>query len=198
VSLVILRYTYQCLITGRENSSDISKIDSAAEDVPCKNILGLVLAGLPFKSCDLTEGELGVDPWNYIEDFIDPIVRSISRHPNTAFAIILEPGIVANYALQPEAECDHVRDVWYSNVPRALKALDLPNVIMYLDGAHGGIFGWTGRTWQGTTSVVPEWFHGDEGSPIRGATEFTATWQAAGPLSQFRGLAVNVRNYNAW
>jgi cellulose 1,4-beta-cellobiosidase len=165
--------------------------------VPCINIVGLVLAGLPHKTCSSSRLAPTKDPWNYIAEFIDPIVSKITARPTTAFAIILEPGVMPNYALAPNGTCQHVKESWYRNVPPALKALDLPNVVMYLDGGNGGVFGWTGRSWQGTTTP-PKWFHQDEGTAIHGATELTETWKAAGPLTQFRGIAVNVRGYNSW
>jgi cellulose 1,4-beta-cellobiosidase len=140
---------------------------------------------------------LSDDPPDYIADFINPIVAEIAARPNTAFAIILEPGVMPYYALAPNGSCANVKESWYRNVPRALKALDLPNVVIYLDGGHGGVFGWTGRAWEGTMKS-PKWFHQHEGTAIQGATELTETWKAAGPLTQFRGLAVNVRGYNAW
>jgi cellulose 1,4-beta-cellobiosidase len=180
-----------------ETRDEINKIDVLVQDVSCNHILGLVVAGLPYKTCLSSGTPPEQDPWNYLESFISPIASKIKEHSSTAFAIILEPGVLPNYALSPGDTCQHVKKSWYRNIPNALKMLDLPNVVMYLDGGHGGIFGWTGRSWEGTTKA-PEWFHQNEGTPLQGATELTQTWKAAGPLSQFRGLAINVRNYNAW
>lgn len=101
------------------------------------------------------------------------------------------------YALAPNGTCENVKESWYRNVPRALKAFEVPNVVIYLDGGHGCVFGWTGRSWEGTINP-PKWFHQYEGTTIPGTTELTETWWAAGPLKQFRGLAVNVRGYNSW
>ncbi|KAH7381211.1 glycoside hydrolase family 6 protein [Phaeosphaeria sp. MPI-PUGE-AT-0046c] len=158
----------------------IKDIDQLADNVPCANIVGLVLSGLPFKTCTNLDLLPTDDSLYYSQAFINPIVAKIKARPNTAFAVILEPGVMEKYALDTTNACQHVRDSWHRNVPLALKALDLPNVITYLDGANGGVFGWTGRSWQGS------------------ATELTETWKAAGSLTQFRGLAVNVRGYNAW
>lgn len=169
-----------------------------AKDVPCAGIVGLVISGLPIKTCSASVAIPTDDSTHYFEDFVNPIVTKIKAHPNTAFAIIVEPGVIEKYALETTGTCQHVRDSWHRNVPLALKTLDQPNVITYLDGANGGVFGWTGRPWQGSISTPPSWFHQDEGTAIQGATELTETWKAAGPLTQFRGLAINVRGYNSW
>lgn len=168
-------------------------------DVPCDHILGLVLSGLADHSpgCDGFQS-LPADANTYLKDFVEPIAASIRANPNTAFAIILEPGVLPIFALSPNKSCKPLRDDWHQNVPMALKALDLPNVIMYLDGGNGGVFGWTGRAWEGKTTQPPKWFHQHEGTAIQGATELAETWKAAGPLSQFRGLAINVAGYNSW
>ncbi|OAK96863.1 glycoside hydrolase family 6 protein [Phaeosphaeriaceae sp. SRC1lsM3a] len=162
-----------------EGPKRINDIDQLADNVPCKNIMGLVLSGLPFKTCTRLDPMPTDDSWYYSETFIKPIVAKIAARPTTAFAIILEPGVVERYALDTIGTCKHVRDSWHRNVPQALKALDLPNVITYLDGANGAVFGWIGRSWQGSTKL-------------------TETWKAAGTLTQFRGLATNVRGYNSW
>lgn len=91
--------------------------------------------------------------------------------------------------LQPQGSiCEHVKRSWYQNVPYALKSLDLPNIVEYLDGAHGGIFGWKpGKEY---------WERVDY--PLDASKEFLKTWEAAEKPKQFRGLAVNVKSYNSW
>jgi cellulose 1,4-beta-cellobiosidase len=77
------------------------------------------------------------------------------------------------------SSCEPARRSWRQNVPLGLKSLDLPNVITYMDAAHGGWLGW--RDIQRA-----------------GAKEIANTWKSAGELKQFRGIAVNVASYNSW
>jgi len=65
------------------------------------------------------------------------------------------------------------------NVPYALRSLNLPNTVLYLDACHGGWFGWT-----------------DNQKP--GAEELINVWKNAGEPLQFRGVAINVASYNSW
>ena len=60
-----------------------------------------------------------------------------------------------------------------------MKALSLPNVVLYLDAEHGGILGWR--------EVVKY-----------AGQELIKTWTNAEKPAQFRGLAVNVNGYNHW
>lgn len=91
--------------------------------------------------------------------------------------------VVPNHFYPANKSCDSLRDAYRRNVPYALQSFDLPNAIVYLDAEHGGIFGWK-----------------DGDVPKLAVTELTKTWQAANGanLKQFRGVAINTRNYNAW
>ncbi|KAF2735859.1 cellulase, partial [Polyplosphaeria fusca] len=112
------------------------------------------------------------------------IVDIIRANSHTAFSLIIEPNAMASFVTNPNnASCSHVQRSYRQNVPLALKKLDLPNVVTYLDAAHGGIFGW--RYW-------------GIDYPNSASDEMLRTWTAAGTLTQFRGLAVNVGSYNAW
>ncbi|KAF2652533.1 glycoside hydrolase family 6 protein [Lophiostoma macrostomum CBS 122681] len=164
-------------ISDREQ---ISRIKEVVKDVPCHHILGLVLDGLPLKKCPGTGPGPTEDPWSYAEEYIDPIAATLKANPNTAFALIFEPDaildVVANGTL---LACQQLVKSYRTNVPYALRALNLPNVIQYLDACHGGCFGW-------------------KKTQKPGAQELINTWTAAGKPSQFRGVAVNVAGYNAW
>lgn len=78
-----------------------------------------------------------------------------------------------------DTSCKHVRDSYERNVPYALKALNLPNVILYLDVEHGGVLGWK--------DVIPY-----------ATKDIIKTWTNAEKPSQFRGLAFNIKGYNSW
>ncbi|OAG10876.1 cellulase [Paraphaeosphaeria sporulosa] len=176
-----------------ESNDDILKIDQAIQDVPCGNVLGLVINGLSHAGCDETIGETpgakGTkrQSESYLESFIAPIARRIQQYQNTAFALIIEPDILPFVVRNPYyKECTTSQLEYRSSIPQALKALDLPNTITYLDAKHAGWFGWNpNRTPYDTKNI---------------ARELTVAWERAGgaALKQFRGVSVNVKSYNSW
>jgi cellulose 1,4-beta-cellobiosidase len=104
----------------------------------------------------------------------------LKAHPNTAFALIFEPNVIFDVVANgARPACQQLVKSYRNNVPYALRTLNLPNVIQYLDACHGGCFGWK-----------------ENQKP--GAQELIDTWTAAGKPSQFRGVAVNVAGFNAW
>ena len=64
---------YKTYAKNRESKDDVLKIDEAVQDVPCNNILGLVIAGLSHAGCDESTGP---SPWQkrdtngYLSDLI--------------------------------------------------------------------------------------------------------------------------------
>lgn len=98
----------------------------------------------------------------------------MKAHPNTAFALIIEPdslpNLVTNVNLQA---CQSSAAGYREGVAYVIKTLNLPNVVMYLDAGHGGWLGWN-----------------DNLKP--GAEELAKDFRAAGSPSQLRGFATNV------
>lgn len=70
------------------------------------------------------------------------LVTTLKKYPNVAVAIMIEPGALANIIL---GTCDTSYSIAgvREGLTYAMKALNLPNVITYLDVSHGGILGWT-------------------------------------------------------
>lgn len=108
------------------------------------------------------------------------IVSIIKAHPNTAIALLIEPdslpNLVTNINLQT---CKDSAAGYRDGVAYALKQLNLPNVVQYMDAGHGGWLGWD-------ANLKP------------GAEELAKTYKAAGSPSQFRGIATNVAGWNQW
>lgn len=75
--------------------------------------------------------------------------------------------------------CQNSAAGYREGVAYALKTLNLPNVVMYIDAGHGGWLGWT-------ENLVP------------GAQELANAYKAAGSPSQVRGIATNVAGWNQW
>ncbi|CAN8098220.1 unnamed protein product [Discula destructiva] len=166
-----------------DNIANIAKIEPAVADVPCSNILGLVIYDLPGRDCaaKASNGELAAgDTASYQTKYIDPIVALIKKHSNTAFALIIEPDSLPNLVTNANlATCQASAAGYRTGVAYALKNLNLPNVVMYMDAGHGGWLGWN-------ANLQP------------GAQELAAAYKAAGSPAQFRGISTNVAGWNSW
>jgi cellulose 1,4-beta-cellobiosidase len=193
---------------------NIGKLEPALEDVPCENILGLVIYDLPGRDCaakasngELKVGELARYKSEYIDSEWSPsllaldsqarsrkqlrdervidtyaaeIVPILKANPNTAFALVIEPDSLPNLVTNIDlTTCQESAAGYRDGVAYALKQLNLPNVVMYLDAGHGGWLGWD-------ANLKP------------GAEELAKAYKAAGSPSQFRGIATNVAGWNQW
>ncbi|EJT73809.1 hypothetical protein GGTG_07664 [Gaeumannomyces tritici R3-111a-1] len=165
----------------------IANIDRLAAEleteIPCENILGVVVYDLPGRDCaaKASNGELKVGELaRYKTEFIDKIVALLKAKPNTAFALVIEPDSLPNLVTNSDlTTCQQSAAGYRDGVAYAIKQLNLPNVVMYLDAGHGGWLGWN-----------------DNLKP--GAQELAKVYKAAGSPSQFRGIATNVAGWNAW
>ncbi|KAK7183336.1 1,4-beta-D-glucan cellobiohydrolase cel6c [Paraphaeosphaeria sporulosa] len=154
-----------------------------ATDIPCKNILGLVIYDLPGRDCaaKASNGELAVGEINkYKTQYIDVIAGILKAHPNQAFALIIEPDSLPNLVTNiDETACQQSKSGYEEGVAYALKTLNLPNVVMYVDAGHGGWLGWN-----------------DNLKP--GAEGLAKVYKAAGSPSQVRGISTNIAGWNAF
>jgi cellulose 1,4-beta-cellobiosidase len=162
---------------------NIGRLEPALADVPCENIMGLVIYDLPGRDCaaKASNGELKVgEIERYKTEYIDVIVPILKANPNTAFALVIEPDSLPNLVTNIDlTTCQESADGYHEGVAYALEQLNLPNVVMYLDAGHGGWLGWD-----------------DNLDP--GAEELAKAYKAAGEPSQFRGIATNVAGWNQW
>ena len=55
----------------REGREQIERIEQVAKDVPCNQIVGLVLSGLPYKTCGFRNPLPEKEPWSYDEEYIN-------------------------------------------------------------------------------------------------------------------------------
>lgn len=134
-------------LVNSDSIANIAKIEPAVSDVPCANILGLVIYDLPGRDCaaKASNGELAAgDTTTYETKYIDPIVTLIKKYPNTAFALIIEPDSLPNLVTNSNlTTCQDSAAGYRAGVAYAIKNLNLPNVVMYLDAGHGGWLGCT-------------------------------------------------------
>ncbi|KAK2607045.1 hypothetical protein N8I77_005754 [Diaporthe amygdali] len=163
--------------------ANIAKVEPAIADTPCSDILGLVIYDLPGRDCaaKASNGELAVGELSkYKSQYIDPIVKILKAHSNTAFALIIEPDSLPNLVTNSDlTTCQQSAQGYRDGVAYAIQQLNLPNVVMYIDAGHGGWLGWN-----------------DNLSP--GAKELANAYKAGGSPKQFRGFATNVAGWNSW
>ncbi|TLD20754.1 hypothetical protein PspLS_08524 [Pyricularia sp. CBS 133598] len=163
--------------------SAISRIEPGVSDQPCDHILGLVIYDLPGRDCaaKASNGELKVGELaKYKSQYIDPIAALLKKYNNHAFALLIEPDSLPNLVTNSDVTaCQQSAAGYRDGVAYALKTLNLPNVVMYIDAGHGGWLGWN-----------------DNLKP--GAEELAKAYKAAGSPKQFRGFATNVAGWNAW
>ncbi|KAK0708402.1 1, 4-beta cellobiohydrolase [Lasiosphaeris hirsuta] len=162
---------------------NIGKLEPALQDVPCDHILGLVIYDLPGRDCaaKASNGELKVGEISrYKSEYIDKVVSILKDHPKTAFALVIEPDSLPNLVTNSDLQtCKDSAAGYRDGVAYALKQLNLPNVVMYIDAGHGGWLGWD-------ANLKP------------GAQELAKAYTAAGKPKQVRGIATNVAGWNAW
>ena len=165
----------------------IANIDRLAAEleteIPCDHILGVVVYDLPGRDCaaKASNGELKVGELSrYKTEYIDKIAALLKSKPNTAFALVIEPDSLPNLVTNSDLQtCQRSAAGYRDGVAYAIRQLNLPNVVMYLDAGHGGWLGWN-----------------DNLKP--GAQELAKAYKAGGSPSQFRGIATNVAGWNAW
>ncbi|KAI1371834.1 glycoside hydrolase family 6 protein [Hypoxylon crocopeplum] len=162
-----------------KTAKDIQDLAKVANEVPCDNILGLVLDSLPYKGSHAQNVHFdNATLVQYQVSYIDTIAEVIKASPNTSFAVIVEPRAFPSYFNESSAS-ENLAKSYRDNVPYALKALNLPNIVTYLDIGNSNSMDWK--------------HHRDVA-----AKEIKAIYQAAGDPSQFRGFATNVANFNSW
>lgn len=152
-------------------------------EVPCEEVLGLVIYDLPGRDCaaKASNGELKVGELaKYKSQYIDPIVTLLKKHSNTAFVLVIEPDSLPNLVTNIDKDaCAKSASGYRDGVAYALKSLNLPNVVMYIDAGHGGWLGWD-------ANLKP------------GAEELAKVYKQAGSPKQVRGFATNVAGWNSW
>jgi cellulose 1,4-beta-cellobiosidase len=126
--------------------------------VGCNEILGIVLYDLPWRNGCPNTASINAYRTEYIDGecllirAIYPhsllvIAKHIRANPNVAVAVVIEPNALPKLVVEtPPIICPTTNTATQDGVTYALKSLNLPNVVMYLDMAHGGWLGWDSNT----------------------------------------------------
>ncbi|RWA12840.1 hypothetical protein EKO27_g2244 [Xylaria grammica] len=174
--------------TWIKSVEDIQAISPVADEVPCDEILGLVLDNLPYKHArpdgSSSEYDAGTED-EYRTLFIEPLATTIKAHPNTAFAVVVEPGAFPQYfnattASTPSAHERNLARSYSVNIPVALKGLNLPNAILYLDAGHSNSLDWS-RLRNSTADAIAEIYEvAERPAQLRGFATNAGDWNACG------------------
>jgi len=144
----------------------------------------VVVYDLPNRDCAAaaSAGELKVaenGEARYKKEFIDPITAEFKAHPDQPIAVVLEPDSLANLATNMSLPmCQEARPVYKSGVAYAIQSFALPNVSVYLDGAHSGWLGW-------------------DNNRAKIGKIFKQVLREAGGPRMIRGFALNIANYTS-
>ncbi|KAF8699523.1 Glycosyl hydrolases family 6, partial [Rhizoctonia solani] len=174
------------------DTSSVNDITGYLEDAAAiqkktgkKQIVQLVIYNLPERDCSskaaagelhLTTSAAGVTPY---QKLLESAKSQIQKFPDIAVAIVLEPDSIGDLvASNSVAKCKNSAKAHKQLLSTAIATLQLPNVSLYLDGAHAG---WLGDSLAPTAALL--------GEILQDARIYHAN-------ATVRGLATNVSNYN--
>lgn len=142
-------FTWITSISGlSELNSTIIEARSVQQKTWKPQVVGLVLYNLPDRDCSggQSGGELSLDANGlnfYKHSFVDKYAQALAAAPDLTFAVILEPDSLGNAVTnQGVAFCQTATPGYEEGIAYAIAKLQLPNVALYIDAAHGGWLGW--------------------------------------------------------
>lgn len=181
-------------ITSVSGLSDINTTIAEARAVQRKTrkpqIVELVLYNLPDRDCSggQSGGEFDLDNNGlelYKHTFVDPYAQALAAAPDLTFAVILEPDSLGNVITnQAIPFCQNATSGYEEGIAYAIAKLQLSNVALYVDAAHGG---WLG--WDANLAPAAEEFS----KVVKLAQNFTT-----GPAPKIRGFSTDVSNFNPY
>ncbi|CCC13409.1 hypothetical protein SMACR_06907 [Sordaria macrospora] len=183
-------------VTSRSGLSEIDDAIRSARNeqrrTGQKQVVGLVLYNLPDRDCSAGESAGELSSKNdglriYKEQFIKPYAAKLAAARDLQFAVVLEPDSLGNAVTNMGVEfCKEAVPTYREGIAFAIKSLQLDNVALYIDAAHGGWLGWA------------------DNLPLA-AKEFATVVSLANannaPGSKnatIRGFSTNVSNYNPY
>ncbi|KAG8799425.1 hypothetical protein FRC16_005114, partial [Serendipita sp. 398] len=150
-----------------------------------KQVVEIQVYNLPDRDCSAKSsgGELSYADGGEAkyQAYIQAIVAQIKKFPDIRVVIGLEPDSIGNLVTNLSVpKCGNNAEAQKRSLGYAIAALQLPNVAIYVDGAHAGWVGWPGNI--------------DIAADI--ISEIVTKAKAINPKSKIRGVATNVSNYN--
>lgn len=121
-----------------------------------KMVVQIIIYDVPDRDCSAaaSNGEIACEDSScaagiqtYQTKYIDPIVNILkqSKYSELTIVALIEPDSLPNLATNMNvAKCEQAQTAYMTCIPYAIKQLaTLPNVVQYVDAAHGGWLGWT-------------------------------------------------------
>ncbi|KAK3388285.1 1, 4-beta cellobiohydrolase [Sordaria brevicollis] len=183
-------------VTSRSGLSEIDDAIRAArteqQRTGQKQVVGLVLYNLPDRDCSAGESAGELSSKNdglriYKEEFVKPYARKLKDAKDLTFAVVLEPDSLGNAVTNMGVEfCKQAVPVYREGIAFAIKELQLENVGLYIDAAHGGWLGWADNLPLAAKefATVLSLANANKAPNARNAT--------------IRGFSTNVSNYNPY
>jgi cellulose 1,4-beta-cellobiosidase len=147
-------------------------------------VAAFVIYDLPERDCSAraSAGELTASnegEARYESEFVDRIASQFRAHASQRIVAVVEPDSLANIATNLDVpKCSLAAPMYRRSIARAVRALSMPNVWLYLDAGHAGWLG--GARSRATMSQIVRDVLAD-----------------AGGADTIRGFATNVSNYDS-
>ncbi|PVF93598.1 putative cellulose 1,4-beta-cellobiosidase II precursor [Serendipita vermifera] len=150
-----------------------------------KQVVQIQVYNLPDRDCSAkaSAGELSFADGGEekYKAYIQSIVKELKKFPQLRIVIGLETDSIGNLVTNLSVpKCANAAEGQKRSLSYAVATLQLPNVAIYVDGAHAGWLGWPGNI--GPTADL--------------IAEILAGAKAINPKATIRGVATNVSNYN--
>eukprot|EP00483_Globobulimina_turgida_P001898 UN01900 len=180
-----------------------------ANNGSAKVVVQIIIYDVPDRDCSAaaSNGEItcadnacaaGIQ--KYQTQYIDPIYNIIgnSKYSKLTIVAIIEPDSLPNLATNMNvAKCAQAQTAYMTAIPYAIQKLaTLPNVVQYVDAAHGGWLGWPDNA-QKFGQIMSQVLQTAGGvTKIRGFISNTANYQPLGSLSDQSDPCLLKQNYN--
>jgi len=174
-----------------------------------KMVVQIIIYDIPDRDCSAaaSNGEIlcenaacaqGIQ--TYQTKYIDPIVTILKQSKYSALTIValIEPDSLPNLATNMNvAKCEQAQTAYMTCIPYAIKQLaTLPNVVQYVDAAHGGWLGWPDNMQKFTQIIKTVLTTAGGVNTVRGFASNTANYQPLGSVSSQSDPCKLKENYN--
>ncbi|KAF5369175.1 hypothetical protein D9615_009976 [Tricholomella constricta] len=150
-----------------------------------KQVVQIEVYNLPDRDCSAKASAGELDLANGGEEkyktFIQQVKKELLKFPKVRVVLQLETDAIGNLVTNlANPKCGNAASAQKRSLAYAIANLQLPNVALYLDGAHGAWLGWDSNV--GPTATI--------------IGELLTAAKAINPKATIRGIATNVSNYN--
>ncbi|KAG5651301.1 hypothetical protein H0H81_009126 [Sphagnurus paluster] len=150
-----------------------------------KQVVQIEVYNLPDRDCGAkaSAGELDLAKGGEekYKNFIQQVKKELLKFPNVRVVLGLETDAIGNMVTSLDnPKCGNAAPAQKRSLAYAIANLQLPNVGLYIDGAHAGWLGWDSNI----------------GPAVLVYKEILNAAKALNPKATIRGISTNVANYN--